>query len=73
MKTKHTKEKLTKAQEERLRKEIATILVGYDKRYTVASISILLDKILFVLAEELAKQKTRKYSKDDLSKNSIAK
>lgn len=50
-------DKLTKAQEERLRKEIATILVDYDKRYTVASLSILMDKIIPVIADELAKQR----------------
>ena len=38
----------------RWRKEIGKVLVDYDKRYTVASLTILLDKIEAILAHHTA-------------------
>lgn len=43
--------------EERLREKLAKILVGYDKRYTVASLSILLDKMMVSINKTISQAK----------------
>ena len=56
--------------EERLREKLARVLVGYDKRYTVASLSIILDKMMVSIKKELsqARREEREKVKDILVK-----
>ena len=49
--------------EERLREKLARVLVGYDKRYTVASLSIILDKMMVSIKKELTQARREEREK----------